>query len=371
MPHRPAAPGAGRLIPFLAAAVLAGCHAKPAPEGPKTLSKAEADRIVAERFDAERYVVNRFIPAPGAPRLPPLSPPRTLRVGLQWLMTGDAAPWVVAQRMGFFSDAGLDVHLEEGGPGRDVLIGLIMGRIDIYMGYPEVALSMITSRTGADVRMVCASMKESGVGWIGLDRTIPQDRRSAHRITAADLRGRRIGVQPGSDFLIAFLCDQIGLAPGEIRIMNEGATPDALVSGALDYYQGLRSDQPRLLERNGYRNWTFLSMADLGYTAYLDVSVVTAEFCRREPEVLYRYVAALSRAIAYIADHPHETAVMMVAAIPNDPGSVDEMEARIRRETPLCLGDGSEPPLYMSPARVRNLVSILYRYHRLDLPASP
>jgi hypothetical protein len=57
----------------------------------------------------------------------------------------------------------------------------------------------------------------------------------------------------------------------------------------------------------------------------------------------------------------------MLAAITNDPGSVQEMEARVKRETQLSVGDGSERPLFISGARVRNLVSILYRYHRIEL----
>jgi ABC-type nitrate/sulfonate/bicarbonate transport system substrate-binding protein len=362
-------PGPVALLGLLAA-LLPGCARQAAAPAAATLSKAEADRIVAERFDADRYITNQFIPQPGAPPLAPLSPKRHLRVGLQWLFTGDAAPWIVAQRKGFFSDLGLDVDLQEGGPGREVLIGLVMGRIDIYMGYTDVALSMMTSRTGTDLRMICATLKEPGIGWIGLDRAIPISQRSTRRITAADIRGSRIGVQPGFDFLLAFLCDQMGLSQNELHVMNEGATPDGLLNGSLDYFQGLRSDQPRLLERKGYYNWTFLSMADLGYTSYLDVSVVTPEFCRREPAVLARYVAALDRSLRYLAAHPREAAQITVAAIPGDPGTVEEMEARIRRETAISLGDGSEPPLYISPVKIRNQLSILYRYHRIDLAAS-
>jgi len=347
------------------AALLAGCPGPPA-DGARYLSKAESDRLARERFDPGRYVRNDFQPAAGAAPPAPAGPRRTLRVGLQWLMTGDAAPWVVAQRLGFFAEQGLEVAIEEGGPGRDVLSGVVMGRLDVYVGYPEVALAMMTSRTGADLRMIGASMKSSGVGFMGLDRTIPRDQRSTRRITAADLAGRRVGIQPGADFLIDFLCDQTGLRRSSLQVMSEGPTPDALVAGALDYYQGLLSDQPRLLERQGYRNWTFLSLADVGYACYMDVSVVTAEFCAREPAILRRYLAALDRSLRYIAAHPAEAARIMVQAIPKDPGSEAEMEARIRRESAMSRGDGTEPLLFMDPARVRDFVSILFRYHRID-----
>ncbi len=348
-----------------------GCSPHPGADWPKAIPQAEAERRVARSFDATRYVTNEFIPRPGAPPPAPIAPRRRLRVGLQWLLTGDAAPWVVAQKKGFFAAQGLDVQLEPGGPGRDVLSGVVVGRTDIYVGYPDLALAMVTSRTGADLRLICATMKSTEAGWMGLDRSIPTTQRSSRRIGAADLRGRRIAVQPESDYLIAYVCDQLGLSPGDLQLRRAGATPDGLLTGSLDYFQGLRSDQPRLLERNGYKNWTFLAVADLGYTSYLDVSVVTADFCRREPAVLAGYVAALDRALRYIAGHFHETAELMVQAIPGDPGSVDEMEARIRRETALTFGDGREPLLFIDPAKVRNFVTILYRYHRLDLPGAP
>jgi len=353
---------------WFAAPVLAWFLAGCSPRSASPLTQEEAERAVAAHFDFDRYVTNEFIPKPGLPPPAPLSPPRPLRIGLQWLLSGDAAPWVVAQKKGFFADEGLEVTLEEGGPGRDVLARLAVGQIDLYVGYLEEALAMAGSPTGTDLRFICASMKGSGVGWIGLDRSIPNERRSDRRITAQDLRGKRVGVQPGSEFMLAYLCDQAGMRLSDLTVMNEGATPDGLMNGALDYFEGLRSDQPRLLERNGYHNWTFLSLADYGYITYMDVTAVTAGFYHREPRLLACYVAVLDRSIRFIAAQPREAAEIMVAAIPHDPGTVAEMESRIRRENALSFGDGSEPPLAMGRDRMRRLVTMLYRYHRIDLP---
>ena len=332
------------------------------------MSQAAAEREVERRFDIRRYVTNEFIPGAGRPAPAPLASRRHIRIALQWLFTGDAAPWFVAQGNGYFSALGLDVELVEGGPGREMLGGVVAGRYDIYLGYPEVVLSMVASPTGTDMTMVCASMKDSGVGWIGLDHGIPQGQRSTRQITVSDVRGRRMGVQPGAEFLLELLCDHFGLAPSEVTPMSEGATPDPLVAGVLDYYQGLRSDQPRLLERAGYMNWTFLPASQFGYSPYMDVSAVTTAFYRAEPRLLACYVYAVNEAIAYIAKHPDEAAAMTVASIPRDAGTVREMRTRLDREIPLYFGDGSEPPLYIGEAKLKRQLAVLYRYHRVDLP---
>ena len=347
--------------------LLVGCSPHRESTQGRRLTQAEAEIEVGKRFHLSRYVTNEFIPRPNEARPRPLPVRKHLRIALQWIFTGDVAPWFVAQQKGFFSELGLDVELIEGGPGREMLGGVVAGRYDMYMGYPQTVLSMVASPTGTEMMMVCASMKDSGVGWMGLDKEIPSSQHSARRITASDLRGKRIGTQPGDEFLLDFLCDQEGLSTSEVTPMVEGATPDALLSGAIDYFQGLRSDQPRLLERAGYMNWTFLPASQFGYVPYLDVSAVTRSFYEAEGEALKRYVYALNESISYISNHRDEAASITVASIARHDGTIAEMRTRLDREIPLYLGDGSEPPLYISEAKLRSQLAVLFRYHRIEL----
>lgn len=357
----------GSLLFGACVVLFSGCSKHPDTASTHRLSQSDAEQEVRRRIDLSHYVTNEFIPKKGEQPPVALSSRKRLRIALQWVFTGDVAPWFVAQKNGYFSDLGLDVELFEGGPGREMLGGVVAGRYDMYMGYPETILSMVASPTGTEMMMVCASMKDSGVGWIGIDRGIPNGQTSAKAITASDLRGKRIGTQPGAEFLLDFLCDQEGLLPSEVTPMNEGATPDALVSGAMDYFQGLRSDQPRLLERVGYKNWTFLPASQFGYVPYLDVSAVTRSFYMDEKEALRRYVYALNEAISYIAHHRDEAAAITVGSIARDAGTIAEMRSRLDREIPLYLGDGSEAPLYMSETKLRSQLAVLYRYHRIEL----
>jgi ABC-type nitrate/sulfonate/bicarbonate transport system substrate-binding protein len=364
---------------FIWSACLAGLTAcsQPSSKGGKgddgskpTMSQAEAEQAVATRGDVHRYVVQDFIPKAGAPAPAPLNPRRTLKIGLYWVLNDELTPWFVGLDKGFFSDQGLDVQLEEGGPGRDMLSSLIAGRVDLYVGKPENVLFVLNSPTGADLKMIAALMKKTPVGWIGIDRTIPQTEASTRHIGADYLRGRRVAVTPGSEYMAGVATSELGLAPGDIHVLKAGATPDVLMSGAVDYYQGFSDNQPRILERNGYKNWTFFAFADIGYQDYWDVSVVTAETYQRDPQMLAAYVFALDRSMRYEMAHPEEAADIAIRHTPNYPETREEALWRIHKDIALYTGDGSEPLLMMNPAVIQKQLALLYRYHRIDLPAA-
>ncbi len=353
--------------------LLPGCSRpatsdSPPPKAKPALTQAEAEQVVAQRFPVGRYVVHDLIPAPGAPPPAPISPPRVLKVGLYWVMNDELTPWYVAQEKGFFSQVGLDVQMAEGGPGRDMLSSLLANRIDLYIGPAENALFVINSRTGTDLKMICALMKDTPGGLIGLDTSIPRDQASTKHIGREDFIGRRIAIAPGAGFYVDVLCTELNIAPSDVHVMTAGATPDALITGAVDYYGGFRTNQPRILERNGYKNWTFFPMSDVGMHDYFDVSIVTADLYKNEPKVLANYVYALDEAIQYEIAHPEEAAEIAVRHTPEYPVTKEEALWRIKQEIPLIQGDGSEPLLAMKESVIQHQLALLYRYGQVELP---
>lgn len=359
-----------------AVAVLTACS-RSSSEADKTasggdakavLSREESEKAVAERFNVGRYVVPDFIPKEGAPPPPALNPKQTVKVGLYWVLNDELTPWFVGIEKGFFANQGIDLQFVEGGPGRDMLSSLIAGRVDIYVGKPENMLFVINSRTGADLKMICALMKKTPVGWIGIDRTIPRDQPSTRHIGRDDLRGSRIAVTPGAEYMVDVASSVLGLAPGDIHMMRAGSTPDALISGAADYYQGFSENQPRTLERNGYKNWTFFPFSDLGYQDYWDVSTVTADVYQRNPQMLASYVFALDQSIRYEIAHPEEAAQIAVRYTPKYPETEADALWRIKKDIALYVGDGSEPLLLMKNSVIQKQLALLYRYHQIELP---
>jgi ABC-type nitrate/sulfonate/bicarbonate transport system substrate-binding protein len=341
------------------------------PDFKPLMSQAAAEALVAQRFPVHRYVVNDFIPKPGAPPPAPIQPPRTLQIGLYWVLNDELTPWYIAEEKGFFAQVGLKIQITEGGPGRDMLGSLISNRLDMYVGPAENALFVINSRTGTDLKMICALLKQTPAGLIGIDNSVPRDQPSHRHIGRADLIGRRIAMTPGGDYIINIICSEMNIAPQDIHVMAAGATPDVLLTGAVDYYAGFRTNQPRVLERKGYKNWTFFPYSDVGMNDYFDVSIVTADFYKQQPQVLTNYVYALNEAIQYEIAHPDEAADITVRYTAEFPETKAEALWRIKQDIQIYLGDGSEPPLAMNAAVVQKELAMLYRYRQIELPSAP
>ena len=364
----------GALVAALVIGGIAGCKPPAASSaGTHPYSVAEAEAAVESRFDVSRYFTNEFIPVPGAPAPAPLNPRRPLRLGLNWIANDQVAPWLLGREKGFFSDVGIDLQIVEGGPGRDHLNTLFAGHVDVYTGFAEPLFQMITSPTGSALMMICANMKTSPLCWLTLDKSVPPDQRSSRKIGPADLRGRTIGVQPGGPYYLGYVLGQIGMSLDDVKVVNAGAGPDALIAGAMDYYQGWLDNQPRLLEKNGYHNWAALDFASVGYPDYGDISTVTPAFYASEKELLRRYVYALDRSMRYLLEHPEESAEI-VARTPEvssyQLGAADVLW-RIKRDTPLFQGDGTQPLLGLDAGELHDTAVQMYRYHSLELPAAP
>jgi ABC-type nitrate/sulfonate/bicarbonate transport system substrate-binding protein len=350
---------------------LSGCGGKSGTweASAPTISEQDAIRYVKEHFDYQRYYTNEFVKLDSVVPLKPLAPVRKLRLGLYWVANDQIAPWFVGLSKGYFRDVGIDLEIVEGGPQRDNLSNLVGGNVDLYAGFAESIYQEITSRTGSDLVMVSANLKGTGNAWIMLDHTIPQSIRSTHKITVDDLRGHRIGIPTGAEYWAAFAREHYKLNASDLTLVNVGATPDALLAGTVDFYQGWFDDQPRLLDREGYHNYVVLRFDDLGYRSYSYISTVTRAFYKGNPEVLRAYVYALNRSLKYLIDHKDESSGIVSRECKDYELTPAEVRWRIDQDMPLFVGDGSAPLLAFDDQRMLLTVAQLYRYHQIELPA--
>jgi ABC-type nitrate/sulfonate/bicarbonate transport system substrate-binding protein len=323
-------------------------------------------------IDYEALLHTEFIPEPGSAWPDPADAPEELtplRMGISWIANDQFTPWILGQQLGFFAAEGIDLQIVEGGPGRDHLVSLIGGQIDVFVGAAEPILQYKMSPTGSDVVMLGATMKGSSAGWVMLDKSIPKNQRSTKVITREDFIGKRIGVQNGALFYTQFVCDQLGIHPDEFTLLTAGANPDALIAGALDFFQCWIVNQPRILERAGYMNWVGVTFDELGFESYNDISTVTLERFEAEPELFAAYMRALTRSMEYLVANVEESAAIVAEAI--DPVyelTADDIIWRMEREIPIYEGDGEEPLLHMSPEKMRRIVALLIEYGQIDLP---
>jgi ABC-type nitrate/sulfonate/bicarbonate transport system substrate-binding protein len=362
-----------RLAALACSLALTGCSDKKTSweSTAPTVSEPDAIKYVTKNFDYRHYYTNEFVKEASTPPSRPLAPMRKVKLGLYWVANDQISPWFVGLAKGYFRDVGIDLEIVEGGPQRDNLSNLVGGNVDIYAGFAESIYQEITSRTGTDLMMVSANLKGTGNAWIMLDHSVPQGDRSKHRITVDDLKGHRIGIPTGAEYWVAFVQEHYNLGPKDMVLVNVGTTPDALIAGTVDFYQGWFDDQPRLLDREGYHNYVVLRFDDLGYRSYSYISAVTRPYYKANPDLLRAYVYALDKSLKYVIKHPDEASEIVAKDCKDYQLTPAEVRWRIDQDMPLFVGDGSEPLLAFDDQHMLRTVAQLYRYHQIELPAAP
>lgn len=373
----------GSFLGILVALLSPGCGGD-SPSGgegteiPKTASAPGAwtpERALAAveaRFPAALYFTNGYLPGRELAPLPPVETVEKIRVGMPWVFNDEIAPWFVAEELGYFREAGLEVTLVAGGPGIDPLQLLVSGRIDIAVPAPGSAVvSLNASRTGAGVTAVGAVLKNGPTAFIALDKDVPKSSRSTRRITPKDFAGKVVGVQAGYEFYVEALMQRSGLAPGSVEIRRAGFTPDPLMAGVLDFYMGWIMNQPRIIEQGGFTNWVSFAMRDFAWDEYSDVSVVRTSDLPARGDMVRRYLHALRRGVDLILAEPAKAAEITSRRAIDEKLDPAEVALRFELQKSLLVGDDGLPPLHMSDASWNRLAAALLQFGRLQLPAAP
>ena len=289
---------------------LAACgRSGPAPASPPEMSLKEALARVREHLPASRYVTNDLLPKDDAAPAASDAPPVKLRVGMPWVLNDEIAPWFVGIEKGYYRAAGLDIELVPGGPSIDPLQLIAAGRIDIAVPPAGFGLvELIASPTSADLVAIGTVLKGSPYCWLGIDANTPRDQPSTRKLQPSDMVNKTIGLQPGSDAILHFLLSEYHLPEESLHIRRAGFTPEPLLAGSVDYYAALIVNQPRILEQAGYKNWTALRFADLGWVDFSDVSIVRRDALAGRADVWRRYLWATGQGLRFILDHPDEAA---------------------------------------------------------------
>lgn len=374
-------------ILFALALILAGCGGSSSSD--ETASQALSDSTeiaaaaaafkselevtkqeVVERMPASGYVDNSLIPKiEDLAKFPDFEEVVSLKVGAPWVFNDEAAPWFVAQELGFFREAGIEVDLIEGGPGRNPMTLLLAEKLDIAVAANSGDIpSAIASVTGGDVVIVGTVLKQSPVSVVSLDTTVPKAQRSDRVITPLDMRGKVFGVQAGSERLAQIFLKANGLPEGDVEITRIGNGPDLLANGRVDFMLAWIVNQPRILEDQGFLNWISFPLADTFYSSPADISVIKRDFLEAQPDVVWRYNWALLKAVRYMLDRSKKAAEITYSRIPDAGLSVEQIVRRFDLQRSLIEGDDPENLMFVSPDEMDELVAYYVQAGIIELP---
>ena len=231
-------------------------------------------------------------------------------VRVAYLQITPSLPVFVAQEQHLFDKEGLQVKTIALGSSNDLVNAMLAGQADILPAVSLVPIIHLEIQSPGRVRIFSHSrMNDSNA----LDKIIVRDSSPLHSL--ADLRGKKIGVFPGTapSRMLAQFFRKHGVDPATVGMVQlpPQAQISSLDSGAVDALFSYEPVTTTALVHGGHRQLFGSVYADLLNPCPIGASVISREFERHHPELATPAVSALQQGVDFMAAHPAESRVLL------------------------------------------------------------
>jgi len=215
---------------------------------------------------------------------------------LDWFVNPDHAPIIVAEELGYFAEAGLEVDVKAPADPSDPPKLVAAGRAELGISYqPQLHLQVAEGLPLIRVGTLVATPLNCLL--VTADGPVQQ---------IADLRGRKIGysVAGVEEALLTRLLERGGLTLDDVTLVNVNfSLSPALMSGQVDAVIGAyRNFELNQMDIEGVPGRCFYPELE-GIPAY-DELIYIANPDRMDREVIARFLKATERATQYIVNNP-------------------------------------------------------------------
>jgi len=277
----------------------------------------------------------------------------------------DHAGIYLAQKLGYFEEAGLDVTIQTPSDPAAPIKQVAAGRSDLAISYePEVILAR---EQGLDVQAVAALVNRPLTSVIWLKKSGIQG--------VADLDGKTVATAgiPYQDAYLKTILARVNLTPAAVKAVNVGfGLLPALLGGRAQAMLGGFSNVEGVDLRLRGKDPVVTPVDKLGVPTYDElVLVAKREQLETDPQAIRLFIAALARGTAAAVKNPKAAANALLEANPDlDPKLT---KAELAATLPLLdPASGAERPYgYMDPGRWREFSGWMRDNELIDaLPAT-
>ncbi len=278
-----------------------------------------------------------------------------VRVALAWLRNGQYGALMLADTQGFFAKEGIRVTFMNGGPGKNPVPIVAAGQAQFGVTRGSDIFTSRVAPTPVDIVAVGALVQKDPVVYLTLaDPSTPPP-------IPKDMEGKKVGVQPGSDFVLRAMAQKNNIDFDRIKLVTVGAGAEPLLVGQVDYLTSIatnqvyqveeelkKADAPSYLRGKVLRK---ISLYDVGVPTYQDVLFTSAKILNSDPHLVERFVRAVALGAQYMVDHPEEAA-KIIAGYPDQIEDNAKLSWRfgVQRELTVSADTLEHGYLWMNPA---------------------
>ncbi|MGH8850466.1 MAG: ABC transporter substrate-binding protein [Casimicrobiaceae bacterium] len=259
-------------------------------------------------------------------------PLKPMKLTLNFLAGGPQAGFMLAKKLGYYKDAGIDLTIEEGKGSATTAQLVATGQTDV--GFADAPAAMQIRSKGAPVKIIAPVLQTNGFAIISIE--------GSGINSPKDLVGKKLAVQPGTaqtTLLDAILAEN-KLDKGRLDVVN--IDPAALV-GAL-----LEKKVDAILAGADFQS---VQMRDRGFKVhdmlYRDVGVPTVglsviardDRLKENPDLYRRFVAASFKGWDEARRNPEEASAAVTEQFPS--AGKDQILKQLRVDLMLVCAPGA------------------------------
>ncbi|HEX9038433.1 MAG TPA: ABC transporter substrate-binding protein [Ktedonobacterales bacterium] len=275
-----------------------------------------------------------------------------LTVGLTYVPNIQFAPFYVAQSLGYYKAAGLNVTLRHHNFGEDEFAAIAAGRENaIFAGGDE---TLQARAKGLPLVYVANIFTEYPVTLI-----TPA---SSPITSVADLKGHTIGVpgKYGATYIgLLALLRSAGLSTSDVNIQSIGYTQvPALIAGKVDAVMGYVNNEPIQFQKANFaiRTYPVASAQPL-----ISNGLAAEEHeLKTQPAAIKALIAATLKGVTYTIAHPQQAVTISQQFVPglSDPTAAASALAVLQATIPAITPNSAHPG-YNDPAAWQSMASFL------------
>ena len=243
-----------------------------------------------------------------AAALPAAAQEFKLTYRLKWLFNTSVAGDILALEEGFFTRAGLDVTVKEGGPEKNAIKELELGYADFGVASADQVIRALDK--GADVVVLAQIFQVNPMQWI-YRTDLPRI------LTLQDLRGRHIGVTYGGndETIMNTLLAEGGLGIRDVKISSVRFDFTPFLTRKVEIWPVYRNSQGVILEERLAREGEavrFFNPADFGVTFVANSVVTSGRMLKEHSGIVDAFVQALIQGWEFAMDPANEAGVLSI-----------------------------------------------------------
>jgi len=229
-----------------------------------------------------------------------------IRMQLGWLASNGILGEVMADKMGFFAEEGLELEIVPGGPNIDGVASVASGANNFASISSSPSL-MLARSAGLPIKCVAAGYQKHPFTYFSL---------TGNPITTpGDMVGKKIGTQGTAQILLRALLAKNGISEDDVEVVVMGSDMAALKAGQVDAVTGWQTNVGALSVLGDER--TDMMLWDAGIQLYANPYYTTDAMLDENGDKITAAIRAISRGWGAVHADPEAGVNALVERYPN------------------------------------------------------